>query len=189
MLFGFILPPDGVVPITFMSTEYASHSNTGSFHCTDHWRIQGGARDALPPLDSISSIFMQFSAKISQIIGFWPKLRGWRSHLENPGSATADCICWLNQRRKVLFTHWGIWSLDPPTPTLQCMPPLPHMSPCHAYPPPCMPPAMYGPFHTCPLPCMPPAMNAPYMHAPCHTCPPVDRMTDTCENITFPQLL
>ena len=31
-------------------------------------------------------------------------------------------------------------------------------------------------------------------HAPCHagyptTCPPLDRMTDTCEHITFPQLL
>ena len=60
-------------------------------------------------------------------------------------------------------------------------------------------PSQTGPLHpTCsPLPHMPPfAMHAPLchthpplpMHAPlCHT--PMDRMTDTCENITFPQLL
>ena len=47
--------------------------------------------------------------------------------------------------------------------------------------------------HTCtPSPCMPPYTT----HAPlCHACPPLphthpmDRMTDACENITFPQLL
>ena len=69
--------------------------------------------------------------------------------------------------------------------------------------------------HVCPLPCMSPlTMHAPLLcmspfttHtlSPCmpphYTCsltilthlsyaqPPVDRMTDTCENITFPQLL
>ena len=84
---------------------------------------------------------------------------------------------------------------------------LPHMPPCHAplpcmsYPPlctllpcprlPCMPHPCYAPLLSCmsPLPCMPPAM-----HAPCHACPlpctpSVDRMTDACENMTFPQLL
>ena len=68
-----------------------------------------------------------------------------------------------------------------------------HLS-CHA-----CPPATHAPCHTCPLPCMPPTMHAP-LH---HTCPPFtthtpmvplatptpDRMTDACENITFPQLL
>ena len=98
---------------------------------------------------------------------------------------------------------------------LPCTNPLPRMSPCHACSPvhtslPCMPPC-----HT-PLPCKPPATHAPY-HAfhplscmtpnacpslPCtpplchvhptllhHAFPPTDKMTDACENITFPQLL
>ena len=86
---------------------------------------------------------------------------------------------------------------------------------CQHVPPPCIPPAMHAPptmhtslsckcvpCHACPLPCytslscMPPAM-----HAPCHSCPLpcnllpcippplLNRMTDTCKNITFPQLL
>ena len=84
---------------------------------------------------------------------------------------------------------------------------------------PCMPllPCTTPPRHTSPdthalLPCTPPAMHTPTthalhhawipaMHASCHACPlphtpshhtclpPVDRMTDACENITFPQLL
>ena len=70
--------------------------------------------------------------------------------------------------------------------------PLCHRCPLHH---PCLPFC-----HTCPSPSTPPflpcmsslTMHAPYaMHTPlCHTCPlPVDRMTDDCENITFPQLL
>ena len=77
---------------------------------------------------------------------------------------------------------------------------------CHACPPPCMPPAMHAPLpptmhaplhacphHACPWPCMPAAMHAPYpptCMSPCHACPPhppVNRVTDTCKNITFPQ--
>ena len=90
---------------------------------------------------------------------------------------------------------------------------------CHAHPPKChaCPPhsAMHAPHLPCmpPLSRMPPAMHAPVphthpcytcpapgMHAPllahplCHVCPathapPTDRMTDACQNITFPQLL
>ena len=66
--------------------------------------------------------------------------------------------------------------------------------PCHAFPLPCMPPAMHAPRHAFPLPCMPPAMHIPLpcippyhacphhacplpcippaMHAPCHAHPP-----------------
>ena len=64
--------------------------------------------------------------------------------------------------------------------------PLPHMPLCHACPlPSCTPPC-----HTCP-----PAMHNPLPYTPtthahaCHACPPrhVDRMTDACENITFPR--
>ena len=75
-------------------------------------------------------------------------------------------------------------------------------SPCHACPLPCIPPAMHAPYHACSLPCMPPAMHGPChaylpchahptsMLVPCHACPPpMDRMTDACENTTFPQLL
>ena len=62
--------------------------------------------------------------------------------------------------------------------------------PCHACPPPrtpllpCTPPATHAS----------PAMHAPAMHAPCHATPlprtpPVNRITDRCKNITFPQLL
>ena len=54
--------------------------------------------------------------------------------------------------------------------------PLPHTPLC------LHPPAMHAP---------PPATHAPFtMHAPpLPHMPPVDRMTDACENITFPQLL
>ena len=70
-------------------------------------------------------------------------------------------------------------------------------TPCHA---PCntCPLAMHAPplRHACPLPRIPPVTHA---HS-CHTCPtpatrppttcsPVNRMTDTCENFTFLQLL
>ena len=88
------------------------------------------------------------------------------------------------------------------------MHPLPHM------PPLCMPPLHIPlpctpPFHTCPLICMlhpphmplstyaPPPIHAPLPCVPstghlakytsCHACPP--KHTDTCKNITFPQLL
>ena len=41
------------------------------------------------PLDPISSIFIQFSAKLCQIIGWrTPTPLGWRSTLGNPGSST-----------------------------------------------------------------------------------------------------
>ena len=60
-----------------------------------------------------------------------------------------------------------------------------HPSPCHACPPPCMPPAMHThPHHAMHAPptmhaphACPPAMHAPLpctpptMHAPCHACP------------------
>ena len=105
---------------------------------------------------------------------------------------------------------------QPCTP-LQPHPPQPCMSPTtmhvphnHACPPqPCMPPTtMHAPCnHVCP----PAATHAPHNHTcppqphmpPCnhtctphnHTCspatthaPPVNRITDTCKNITFPQL-
>ena len=66
--------------------------------------------------------------------------------------------------------------------------PLPHTPPAMHTSLPCMPLAMRAHHcHTCPppLPYMPPS---PCMLS-CHACPPVDRMTDACENITFPQLL
>ena len=61
---------------------------------------------------------------------------------------------------------------------------------CHACPP---PPAMhaphhaYPPCHTCPSPChaWPHCQAYPHPH---HAHPPVNRITDTCENITLPQL-
>ena len=90
--------------------------------------------------------------------------------------------------------------------------PLPVMAPCHTWPLPCMPhhacplphrhPAMNAPCKACPLPHTPPAMHAPLQHMPHYhawppamhtprplTPPPLDRMSDACENITFPQLL
>ena len=68
-----------------------------------------------------------------------------------------------------------------------------------------MPPCHLFPYHACPSPCMPPPCmppctpcHAPAMHVPCHACPhytcplhacsPVNRLTDRCKNITFPQL-
>ena len=48
-----------------------------------YWRIQGGARNVLPP-SPISFIFMQFSEKSDQIIAFHVHTR------INPGSATAS---------------------------------------------------------------------------------------------------
>ena len=59
--------------------------------------------------------------------------------------------------------------------------PLPCMPPHHTHPLPSTPPAMHAPLphtphHACPLPCRPP---------PHHACPHVNRMTDTCKNITF----
>ena len=86
--------------------------------------------------------------------------------------------------------------------TPPCMPPAATHTPCHTchpchtYPLPHMPPLPHmSPFTThvplcyacCPLPCMPPfATHAPLaMHVP-H---PLNRITDRCKNITFPQLL
>ena len=58
-------------------------------------------------------------------------------------------------------------------------------------------PAMHTPSHAPTLPHMPPppathATPCPHHAHPCHAHPPpppVERMTDACENITFPQLL
>ena len=93
---------------------------------------------------------------------------------------------------------------------------LPCTSPCHACPPALHyssimppPPTTHGPCHTCPsshaylfchtfppamhtppLPCMPPHHAYPPPQCMNPQCaPPVNRMTDACENITFPQLL
>ena len=60
-------------------------------------------------------------------------------------------------------------------------PPHTHTPTTHT-PLPCMPPSRTPPCHTG-LPCH--ARPPPHM-PPCHTRPPLDRMTDTCENITFP---
>ena len=101
--------------------------------------------------------------------------------------------------------------MPPPTcmhAPLPCMPPhamhvpalcapLLCMSLHHACPPGTHAPHHAHPCHMCSLPHTPPAMHAPLCHeCPlCHACPlpftppPVDRMTDACENITFPQLL
>ena len=83
--------------------------------------------------------------------------------------------------------------------------PATHASTGHTcHPLPHMPPTTHAPYHTCPPPHMPPCHactlchTTPFtMHGPlCHAgppfathAPPMDRMTDTCENITFPQLL
>ena len=85
-------------------------------------------------------------------------------------------------------------AMDNPLP---CMPP-----PCHAHtlPLPHIPPAMHAPCHGhpsamhMPLPCMPPCHACPFSlphmpPLPCTSPPPMDRMTDSYENITFPQLL
>ena len=51
------------------------------------------------------------------------------------------------------------------------------------------PPTMHAPCHACPLPYMlPPTVHAPLPCMP-PPCTPPCRQTDTCENITFPQLL
>ena len=45
----------------------------------NHWWIQRSDGDSSPhPLGPISSIFMQFSAKILPNNRFWPEFRGWR---------------------------------------------------------------------------------------------------------------
>ena len=91
--------------------------------------------------------------------------------------------------------------------SMPCMSPTIHTPAMHT-PLPQMPPLpqMTPATHVPPLPYMPPVMHAPAMHAPCHACSlscmppchihplpcmplPMDRMTDACENITFPQLL
>ena len=72
-----------------------------------------------------------------------------------------------------------------------------HTPPCHAHPPAMhtstmhSPPATHAPpCHACPLPHMPPHhVHPPAMHAAPATHGAVDRMTDACENIIFPQLL
>ena len=57
---------------------------------------------------------------------------------------------------------------------------LPHMPPPHT------PPTMHTPCNICPPPF---TMHIPFaMHAPLHHASPCGQ-TDTCENITFPQLL
>ena len=76
--------------------------------------------------------------------------------------------CSLTVSRSI---RWGLAYHAPPT----------THTPCHAHPPPCMPPAMHAPHpcHACPLPCMPPSTHTP-CHAralPCspstlHSCPP-----------------
>ena len=86
------------------------------------------------------------------------------------------------------------------------LPCTPH---CHAHTPathaplPCMPPATHAPCHACPpamhvSPAMhtPPTTHTPYnacppaMHAPMPCMPsPLNRITDRCRNIIFPQLL
>ena len=85
----------------------------------------------------------------------------------------------------------------PPPHMPPATPPTMH-APCHA-----CPPCYAHPCYACPLTChaclpathAPLAMHtpchahSPATHAPCHACPPMDRMTDACENITFPQLL
>ena len=76
---------------------------------------------------------------------------------------------------------------QPRTPQQPCMPlQQPHMPPTATHAPRCMPSGN----HTCPpswqphmsprQPCTPPGNQA--------NPPPVDRITDTCKNITFPQL-
>ena len=58
----------------------------------------------------------------------------------------------------------------------------------HACPPPRHAHALMGMYPTPPYHAScPPAMHAP---TPCHTCPtPLNRISDRCKNITFPQLL
>ena len=72
---------------------------------------------------------------------------------------------------------------------------------CHTYPPqPCTPPCHVPPFTMHPFAAHPPLActrfchACPTLHHACptlhHACPPPpDRMTDACENITFPRLL
>ena len=50
--------------------------------------LRGGARDAHPPLSQDFFIFMQFSRKIRQIVGWRPPLGLAHTPLGNPGSAT-----------------------------------------------------------------------------------------------------
>ena len=100
-----------------------------------------------------------------------------------------------------LLTVFTVSCLLPRMPSCHAHPSCQACPPCHACPPathaPChvcllphIPLAMHAPCHACPLPC-----TSPAMHAPCHAhplpcmSPTVNRMTDDCENITFPQLL
>ena len=69
-------------------------------------------------LGSISFIF-SFWQKSSQIIGFWPKLRDWRPHLEYPGSAADICFQFYtvsekNGQNKRLVPPSNPDILDPP---------------------------------------------------------------------------
>ena len=91
------------------------------------------------------------------------------------------------------------------SPATHTHPTLPRMRlqtcthPCHACPPttptavpPVMPTAMHAAYHTCPPPhTSPPATRpSPATHVPCHVWPQwTEWLTDTCKNITFPQLL
>ena len=60
-----------------------------------------------------------------------------------------------------------------------------HAQPRHTRPPAMHAPVTYTPATHAPLPCMPPCHAHPsVMHAP-----PMNRITDRCKNITFPQLL
>ena len=66
-------------------------AHVGAFTLAD---LFGGARDASPPAQNVF-IFMQFSGKKGQIIGWRP--------LENSGSATASCI--------LAKDSWNVWCL------------------------------------------------------------------------------
>ena len=74
--------------------------------------------------------------------------------------------------------------------SLPCSPPWHAYPLCHVCHPATPPPTMPTPCHACPslcrppLPCTPPATHAPLSR----TSPPVNRITDTFKNITFPQL-
>ena len=128
------------------------------------------------------------------MLGYTPQVVGLETLL-GVGLETPQVWAWRPPWPDPSISPW-VWAWKParlvgiPTPPpgdLQCPPAM--NAPCHACPLSCMPlphmpPATHAPCHAHPLATYPPAM-----HDPRHARSPVDRMTDACENITFPQLL
>ena len=89
--------------------SYSSVTSTDGYH----WRIQGGVRDACPPWDPNSFIFMQFSAKKLQNNRLaHPTLGVGAPPQENLGSATAYLFTW-SFCVSAGYGRWTSWIVSP----------------------------------------------------------------------------